>query len=131
MTPAAISAVPNQSDRPLLLLGCCYVKRLHLLQKQPETRHNKTKAHQGQPGAHPRKKGALRGKIIAERGFLRRCRGLLHDGLCRFLPLFYATRSIVTDSSTTGLCGLSCALRATLEMPVTISWPSTTSPKMV
>ena len=41
------------------------------------------------------------------------------------------TRSMTTDSSTTGLCGLSCALRGTSEILVTISWPSTTSPKMV
>src|SRR5215469_17053967 len=41
------------------------------------------------------------------------------------------TRSIVTDSSTTSLCGLSCVLRATLEILSTTSCPSTTSPKMV
>ena len=38
---------------------------------------------------------------------------------------------MTTDSSTTGLCGLSCELRGTLEILVTMSCPSTTSPKMV
>src|SRR5208337_4610407 len=62
-----------------------HVKGLYLLQKRSESRHNKTKAHQGQSGADPRKKGALSGEIVAEPRFLRRWRGLFHDGLFRFL----------------------------------------------
>src|SRR5271165_2182448 len=44
---------------------------------------------------------------------------------------FYATRSIVTDSSTTGFWGLFPGPLATFEILSAMAWPSTTSPKMV
>ena len=49
-------------------------------------------------------------------------------GACRGPP---QTRSIVTSSSTISFLGLSCGPRATLAILSAISWPSTTSPKMV
>ena len=55
---------------PVAVLRSHGTKCLHLFEKQPKARHHKAKAHQSQPGANPRKKGALSGKIIAEPSLL-------------------------------------------------------------
>jgi hypothetical protein len=48
--------------------------QLNLLQKESESCNDKTKSHQRQTGANPRKQGSLRGKRIAQIG----CMRLLH-----------------------------------------------------
>ena len=75
--------------------------------------------------------GTRRSRFLVSHPFARKRR---KDGAPTFIigaNLFYATRSMTTDSRTTGVLGLSWPPRGTSEILVTISWPSTTSPKMV
>lgn len=50
---------------------------------------------------------------------------------CKAGQVHQATRSIVNDSSTTGVTGLSWEPVLTFEILSATSWPSMTSPKMV
>ena len=66
--------------QPVRRDGLGMLNELELAQEEAESRHYKTKAHQGQAGSNPGKKGTFRGQRIAQisgrHGFPHGCYGL-------------------------------------------------------
>jgi hypothetical protein len=158
-TPTAMSAVPNQRESPKCSVGAVprsvavrekvrtappQIQSPSLLCQCESTRAASVLRPDSRSGWLSVLLQAACPRSMAPSGHTmrrsRRCRQTSEDASTKWATRLqgatgqrtpYSTRSIVTDSSTTGLCGLSCELRATLEMATTMSCPSTTSPKIV
>ena len=64
ITPTAISAVPNQRERPYDRAAALVPPKFELLQKEAEPRYDKPQPHQPQTSAIPRKKRSFRSEFL-------------------------------------------------------------------
>ena len=64
-TPISIITVPNQIEIAWVADFKCWLNERELLQKQPESRHDKAESHEREPRADPPEKRLFSGEIIA------------------------------------------------------------------